>query len=140
MLVGPNTWAPLAAICKSQTAVSHSSTEAETIALDHVLRTEGIPLHSLLQHIVGSVQFVRDAAVEKSPQLYMYVLEDNEAAIKIVLKKRSMALRHVFRTHRVALDWLYDLPHCQFLCHETYRMEAQPAMLILKRRSMVHLG
>ena len=39
----------------------------------------------------------------------MYVLEDNEAAIKIVLKKRSMALRHVLRTHRVALDWLFDL-------------------------------
>ena len=39
----------------------------------------------------------------------MYVIEDNEAAIKIVLKKRSMAMRHVLRTHRVALDWLYDL-------------------------------
>ena len=39
----------------------------------------------------------------------MYVIEDNAAAIMIVLKKRSMALRHVLRTHRVALDWLYDL-------------------------------
>ena len=39
----------------------------------------------------------------------MYVIEDNDACIKIVLKKRSMALRHVMRTHRVALDWLYEL-------------------------------
>ena len=34
----------------------------------------------------------------------MYVIEDNEA----VIKGRSPTLRHVSRTHRVALDWLFD--------------------------------
>ena len=43
VLVGPNTWAPLGAICKAQAAVSHSSTEAEVISFEFGLRTEGLP-------------------------------------------------------------------------------------------------
>ena len=39
----------------------------------------------------------------------MIVMEDNEAVIKIVRKGRSPALRHVQRTHRIVLDWTYDL-------------------------------
>ena len=38
----------------------------------------------------------------------LYVFEDNEAVIKMVLKGRSPTMRHVSRTHRVALDWLFD--------------------------------
>ena len=36
------------------------------------------------------------------------VFEDNEAAIKMIAKGRSPAMRHVSRTHRVVLDWLFD--------------------------------
>ena len=38
----------------------------------------------------------------------LYVFEDNEAVIKMILKGRSPTMRHVSRTHRVALDWLFD--------------------------------
>ena len=38
----------------------------------------------------------------------LYVFEDNEAVIKVIIKERSLTLRHVSRTHRVALDWLFD--------------------------------
>ena len=38
----------------------------------------------------------------------LYISEDNEAVIKIVIKGRSPTLRHVSRTHSVALDWLFD--------------------------------
>ena len=38
----------------------------------------------------------------------MYVFEDNEAVIKMIIKGRSPTIRHVSRTHRVALDWLFD--------------------------------
>ena len=38
----------------------------------------------------------------------LYVLEDNEAVIKIIIKGRSPTMRHVSRTHRDALDWLFD--------------------------------
>ena len=35
------------------------------------------------------------------------VFEDNEAVIKMIIKGRSPTMRHVSRTHRVALDWLF---------------------------------
>ena len=38
----------------------------------------------------------------------LYVFEDNEAVIKMIIKGRSSTMRHVSRTHRVALDWLFD--------------------------------
>ena len=38
----------------------------------------------------------------------LYVFEDNEAVIKMIIKGRSPTMTHVSRTHRVALDWLFD--------------------------------
>ena len=38
----------------------------------------------------------------------LYVFEDNEAVIKMIIKGRSPTMRRVSRTHRVALDWLFD--------------------------------
>ena len=38
----------------------------------------------------------------------LYIFEDNEAVIKMNTKGRSPTMRHVSRTHRVALDWLFD--------------------------------
>ena len=37
----------------------------------------------------------------------LYVFEDNEAVIKMIIRGRSPAMKHVSRTHRVALDWLF---------------------------------
>ena len=38
----------------------------------------------------------------------LYIFEDNEAVIKMIIKGRSPTTRHVSRTHRVALDRLFD--------------------------------
>ena len=38
----------------------------------------------------------------------LHVFEDNEAVIKMITKGRSRKMRHVLRTHRVALDWFFD--------------------------------
>ena len=38
----------------------------------------------------------------------LYIFEDNEAVTKMIIKGRSPTMRHVSRTHRVALDWLFD--------------------------------
>ena len=38
----------------------------------------------------------------------LYIFEDNEAVIKMIIKVRSPTMRHVSRTHRVAFDWLFD--------------------------------
>ena len=36
------------------------------------------------------------------------VFEDNEAVMKMIIKGRNPTMRHVSRTRRVALDWLFD--------------------------------
>ena len=41
----------------------------------------------------------------------LYVFEDTEAVIKMIIKGRSPTMRHVSRTYRVALDWLFDRIH-----------------------------
>ena len=41
-------------------------------------------------------------------EVLLYVFEDHEAVIKIIIKERSPAMRHVSRTHRVALGLLFD--------------------------------
>ena len=38
----------------------------------------------------------------------LYIFEDNEAVIKMIITARSPTMRHVSRTLRVALDWLFD--------------------------------
>ena len=40
---GPDTRFPLTGQSKKQTAVSHSTPEAEIVAADHAIRTEGLP-------------------------------------------------------------------------------------------------
>ena len=43
-----------------------------------------------------------------SQEALLFVFEDNEAVIKMIFKGRSPTMRRVSRTHRVALDWLFD--------------------------------
>ena len=38
----------------------------------------------------------------------LYAFEDNDAVIKMIVKGRSPNLRHVARTHRIDLDWLFE--------------------------------
>ena len=46
--------------------------------------------------------------VNSSRQEALYVFEDNEPVIKMIIEGRSPKMRHVSRTHRVALDGLFD--------------------------------
>ena len=54
-----------------------------------------------IDSVPSNVQSARQEAL-------LYVFEDNEAVIKMIIKGRSPTMRHVSRTHRVALDWLSD--------------------------------
>ena len=45
----------------------------------------------------------------KMRKVRLIIMEDNEAVIKILLKGRSNALRHLHRTHRVNTDWLFEI-------------------------------
>ena len=51
--------------------------------------------------VLSNVQSARQEAL-------LYVFEDNEAVINMIIKGRSPTMRQVSRTHRVALDWLFD--------------------------------
>jgi len=107
-VVGPDTFAPLTAICKTQTCISHSSTESEIVTLDFALRAEGLPLLMLMQHLTGGL-YNAEKHGDKFEGPRAIVFEDNEAVIEIAQKKRSMVLRHVLRTHRIAIDWCFEV-------------------------------
>ena len=57
---------------------------------------------------LDNVDFVSSNVDSSHQEALLYVFEDNEAVIKMIIKGRSPAMRHVSRTHRVALDWLFD--------------------------------
>ena len=79
-LVGPNTFLPLSAASKRQTAVSHSTPEAELVAADLGVRTEGLPALS-----IGEVLFERPVS--------LVMCEDNETCIRVVETGRNPTMR-----------------------------------------------
>ena len=54
------------------------------------------------------VDFVPPSVATSSGLAKLILLEDNDAVIKMTLKMRAPTLRHVARTHRVDLDWLFE--------------------------------
>ena len=58
--------------------------------------------------MVHDIDLVPSNVQSASREALLYVFEDNEAVIKMIIKGRSPTMRHVSRTHRVALDWLFD--------------------------------
>ena len=57
---------------------------------------------------LNNVDFICSNVQSSRKEALLYVFEDNEAVIKMIIKGRSPTMRHVSRTHRVALDWLFD--------------------------------
>ena len=56
----------------------------------------------------GSIDYVPPSLPIIDGRAKLFALEDNDAVIKMIIKGRSPNLRHVGRTHRVDLDWLFD--------------------------------
>ena len=54
-----------------------------------------------IDHVSSNVKLSGSSAM-------LNVFEDNEAVIQMIIKGWSPTMRHVSRTHRVALDWLFD--------------------------------
>ena len=59
-------------------------------------------------NVVKNIDCVPSNVHSSNQEALLYVFEDNEAVIKMIIKGRSPTMRHVSRTHRVALDWLFD--------------------------------
>ena len=58
--------------------------------------------------VMENIDSVPSNVQSSRQEALLYVFEDNEAVIKMIIKGRSPIMRHVSRTHRVALDWLFD--------------------------------
>ena len=68
---------------------------------------KGQKSHSKID-VVKDIDLVPSNVQSSNQDALLYVFEDNEAVIKMIMKGRSPTMRHVSRTHRVAFDWLFD--------------------------------
>ena len=59
-------------------------------------------------NVLKKIDSVPSNVQSSRQEALMYVFQDNDAVIKMIIKGRSPTMRHVSRTHRVALDWLFD--------------------------------
>ena len=57
---------------------------------------------------LDNVDLVPSNVQSSHQEALLYVFEDNEAVINMIIKGRSPTMGHVSRTHRVALDWFFD--------------------------------
>ena len=143
MNFGSHAFVPVSWMCKKQIAVSDSSTESETIALDAGLRMDGLraldlwvivievlrstnnnvqPKHTSIQETDAlhsktkrRQKVDRLSDVDNAPtnilltmNLSCTFLSTTKQWSKWYLKGRCPTMRHVSRTLRVALDWLFD--------------------------------
>ena len=76
----------------------------------------GRPVNDVKKHqtfqgkinVMENIDSVPSNVQSSRQEALLYVVEDTEAVIKMIIKGRSPTMRHVSRTHRVALDWLFD--------------------------------
>jgi len=80
--------------CK-QSSTSHSSCEAETVAMSRALREKALPIQTFWEKVLGRVVVVR-------------VWEDNDACLRNVKAGWSTAMRHMAKHHKTSLA----------ICHE----------------------
>ena len=95
-MVGPNTFFPLAAKAQKQTAVAHSTVEAEIVSAGFAVRTVGLPALDLWETVLR-----RSVALT--------LIEDNESTAAIIRSGRNPTMRHLARTQGVNVSWLHDL-------------------------------
>ena len=71
-------------------------------------------------NVLKNIDSVPSNVQSSRQEALLYVFEDKEAVIKMIIKGRSPTMRHVSRTHRVALDWLFDRINLDPKIHNKY--------------------
>ena len=94
-------WDLIVSVLGNVSRVSDRSGQPECDIHKHHKSHNKIDVMKDIDAVPSNVQFSHQEAL-------LYVFEDNEAVIKMIIKRRSPTMRHVSRTHRVALDWLFD--------------------------------
>ena len=77
-------------------ATLHSKTKAQKVK-----RTQKVDQ-------LSDVDYVPTNTHSSHNESQLYIFEDNEAVIRMLIKGRSPTMRHVSKTHRVDLDWFCD--------------------------------
>ena len=63
---------------------------------------------------LNNIDFISSPVNSSREEALLSNLEDNEAVIKMIIKGRSTTMRHVSRTHRVALELLFGRINLDF--------------------------
>ena len=94
-------WDLIVSVFGRVSQVSDRSGQPDNDVKKHHKSQRKIDVMENIDSVPSNVQISRQEAL-------LNVFEDNEAVIKMIIKGRSLTMRHVSRTHRVALDWLFD--------------------------------
>ena len=94
-------WDLIVSVLGNVSRVSDRAGQPECDIHKHHKSHNQIDVMEDIDAVPSNVQSARQEAL-------LYVFEDDEAVIKVITKGRSPTMRHVSRTHRVALDWLLD--------------------------------
>ena len=94
-------WDLIVSVLGNVSGVSDRSGKPESDDHKHHKSHNKIDVMKHFDVVVSNVQSARQEAL-------LYLFEDNEGVIKMIMKGRSPTVRHVSRTHRVALDWWFD--------------------------------
>ena len=94
-------WDLIVSVLGNVSRVSDRSGKPESDDHKHHKSHNKIDAMNDIDDVPSNVQSARQEAL-------LYVFEDNEAVIKMIIKGRSPTMRHVSRTHRVPLDWLFE--------------------------------
>ena len=94
-------WDLIVSVLGNVSRVSDGSEQPDNDVHKHHKSQKKIDVMKDIDSVPLNVQSSRQEAL-------LYVFEDNEVVIKMIIKGRSPTMRHVSRTHRVALDWLFD--------------------------------
>ena len=85
----------------------HTNTQETGATLDSNTKAQKVKRRQKFDQ-VSDVDYVPTNTHSSHNESQLYIFEDNEARIKMIIKGRSPTMRHVSRTHTVALDWLFD--------------------------------
>ena len=96
LIEGPNTTAPQAYQVRTQKATADNTAESEIVSLNLGTKGAGLPALDLWETLLQR-------------PIILKTMEDNEAAIKIVRKGYSPALRYLHRTQRVKIGFLSEV-------------------------------
>ena len=93
-------WGPIVSVFGNMTQTTERP--GRPVFIDRSQRSQG------KTNMLNNIYCVLSNVQSSHQEALLYVFEDNEAVIKMIIKGRSPTMRHVSRTQRVALDWLFD--------------------------------